>query len=169
MMPLSDAVFDSAHTVRCELASEVLRSSGRLRLQVMGWSMLPAVWPGDVVTVERAQCEDVSAGDIVLFTRDRRLFVHRVVAKTGRGETLRIITRGDGMSEPDPPISNFQLLGKISLITRGEKRIAPPRNIGFGWRMIGALVRRSHWCARVLVRLYEFGHRSEGHLAPCRS
>jgi len=40
-------------TLGCELAAEVLRSSGRLRLRATGTSMLPAVWPGDVLSVCR--------------------------------------------------------------------------------------------------------------------
>ena len=39
--------------VKCELAAEVLRSSGELRLRVTGSSMLPAVWPGDELTIRR--------------------------------------------------------------------------------------------------------------------
>ena len=34
------------------LAVEALRLTGRLRLQVRGESMLPALWPGDVVEAE---------------------------------------------------------------------------------------------------------------------
>src|ERR1700758_403813 len=71
-----------AHALKCELAGEVLRSSGKLRLRVTGCSMLPAVWPGDTLFVERTTRESVEEGDIVLYERDRRFFVHRVVRKT---------------------------------------------------------------------------------------
>jgi len=37
------------HALKCELAGEVLRSSGRLRLKVSGSSMLPVIRPGDTL------------------------------------------------------------------------------------------------------------------------
>ena len=36
-----------------DLAAEVLRQFGEVRLKVTGASMLPSVWPGDVLTVRR--------------------------------------------------------------------------------------------------------------------
>ena len=78
-MTASPQVFDDAHAVKCELAGEVLRASGRVRLQVTGWSMLPSVWPGDTLVIESVASDAVSEGDIVLFSRERRLFAHRVV------------------------------------------------------------------------------------------
>ena len=77
------AIGRSAYALKCELAGEVLRSSGTLRLRAMGWSMLPTVWPGDTLVIERIHSDAVSEGDIVLFGRDRRVFAHRVVAKSG--------------------------------------------------------------------------------------
>jgi hypothetical protein len=39
----------SRETLGCELAAEVIRSFGRVRLRATGTSMLPAIWPGDVL------------------------------------------------------------------------------------------------------------------------
>ena len=63
------------------LASEVLRASGTLRLTAPGHSMLPTLWPGDLLTVEARSIDQVQAGDVVLFTRENRFFVHRVLRK----------------------------------------------------------------------------------------
>ena len=81
VMTSAPQVLDEAHALKCDLAGEVLRSSGTLRLQVMGWSMLPTVLPGDTLVIESAHSNSVCEGDIVLFGRDRRLFAHRVVTK----------------------------------------------------------------------------------------
>ena len=81
------------HALKCELAGEVLRSSGRLRLRVTGWSMLPAIFPGDTLVIERANGESLGKGDIVLFHRDRRLFVHRVSGTSGSDQDLQIVTQ----------------------------------------------------------------------------
>ena len=67
--------------IGCELAAEVLRSSGKLRFRATGVSMLPTVWPGDVLLVHRPHALPVLPGDIVLFARAGRLVAHRVVEK----------------------------------------------------------------------------------------
>ena len=36
-----------------DLDAQVIRQFGELRLKVTGASMLPSVWPGDVLTVRR--------------------------------------------------------------------------------------------------------------------
>ena len=63
----------------CEMAAEVLRSSGNLCLRVSGLSMLPAVWPGDILNVSRLDANLALPGDIVLYGREGRLVAHRVV------------------------------------------------------------------------------------------
>ncbi len=80
-MNLAAPSLGNANALKCELAGEVLRSSGTLRLRVTGWSMLPTVMPGDTLVIEHVSSDAVSEGDIVLFVRDRRFFVHRVVTK----------------------------------------------------------------------------------------
>jgi len=153
MMPALQ-VFDDAHARKCELAAEVLRSCGRLRLQVAGWSMLPTVWPGDTLVVERANANAVSEGDIVLFGRDRRLFAHRVVTKRSQSGDSQLVTRGDAMPAKDSPVSDDELLGKVSYIVRDGKCIEPSRSLRFSERAIAALVRSSEIAARVVVGVH---------------
>lgn len=138
---------DRAHASKCELAGEVLRSFGTLRLQVTGWSMLPAIWPGDILYFERAEPSELSKGEIVLFSRDRRLFAHRVL-KTG---AKAIVTRGDAMRHTDPAVAHDELLGKVAAIARDGKRFQPRTRPSFSQRAIGALVRSSDFAARVIV------------------
>jgi signal peptidase I len=150
---------DDAHAIKCQLAAEVLRSSGTLRLQVTGWSMLPSVWPGDTLLVDRANSSAVSEGDMVLFARDRRLFAHRVVSKRGHHEDSRvvtqIVTRGDAMPAPDSPVSDRELLGKVSSILRNGQWIKPRRSLRFAERAVAALVRSSEIAARVVVGMHQ--------------
>lgn len=149
-MSLSSPVFDDAHALKCELAAEVLRSSGTLRLQVMGWSMLPSIWPGDTLVVDSVDRDGVSAGDIVLFGRDRRLFAHRVVSKTSNSPE-QILTRGDAMSAPDSPVSDDELLGKVSAVLRNGKCVGPRPSLNISERAVAALVRSSEIASRVVV------------------
>jgi len=145
------------HALKCELAGEVLRSSGQLRLRVTGWSMLPTIFPGDTLLIERAGADRVSEGDIVLFRRDRRLFVHRVSGKSGGPRDLQIVTQGDGMRNPDPLVSGSQLLGKVSFVVRNGRCLEPPNRPGLSMRAVAALVRRSSSAARVIVGVHKMG------------
>lgn len=152
-MNSSDVVFSDAHGVQCELAREVLRSSGTLRLGVTGWSMLPTLWPGDTLIIEGTNSDGVVPGDIVLFARDRRFFVHRVVGRTA--DAGGVHTRGDAMPQMDPPVSNRELLGRVVSIERGGTCVAPSREIRAGNRSVAALVRHSAAAARVAVAVHE--------------
>lgn len=152
-MNASPQAWDEAHAVKCGLAAEVLRSSGSLRLRVMGWSMLPTVWPGDTLVVDSMRSSAVSVGDVVLFSRDRRLFVHRVVAKDGAHDS-KFLTRGDAMPHADAPVSDHELLGKVSCILRNGRRIEPSKTLRLGERAVAALVRRSEVAARVVVGVH---------------
>jgi len=139
---------DVIEAAKCELAGEVLRAWGTLRLRVTGWSMLPAVWPGDTLVVESASIGEVREGDIVLCGRNRRVCAHRVVKKLDRSTFL---TRGDAMRQPDPVVHSQELLGRVSHIVRDGKRAAVRRRRGIPERAIATIVRHSPTAARVLV------------------
>src|SRR4030095_8213006 len=80
------------------LAAEVLGCFGELQLRVIGSSMFPSVRPGDVLTIRRCAMSAVESGAIVLFTRDGRLFAHRVVAR----RNTHLVTRGDALEWHEP-------------------------------------------------------------------
>ena len=124
-IPLSDAAAE-----RSALAADSLRASGRLRLQVRGESMLPTLWPGDVVEIANRALKDVQAGEIVLAFRDGRFFLHRLLARTEAGGFLLY---GDSMPGPDPEFSGEALLGRlVGRAGRGQDQakalpVRPPR------------------------------------------
>src|SRR5436853_1552570 len=83
----------ATHELKCDLAADVIRRFGVLRLRVNGLSMLPSIWPGDVVSVSGADWGAYRPGDVVLYTRNGRLFVHRLVEVGGE----IAVTRGDAL------------------------------------------------------------------------
>src|SRR5437879_9623687 len=100
------------------LVADVLLRSGRLRqsvrLRVRGESMLPALWPGDVVEIASCSLEDVRPGEIVLARREGRLFLHRLVGRFyDCGTPNGFLLRGDSMPGPDPQFPNEALLGRL--------------------------------------------------------
>lgn len=116
---MEDALVDqpAREAERCALATESLLASGRLRMQVHGESMLPTLWPGDLVEIRSCSVDEVQPGEIVLARREGRFFLHRFL---GRSQTNGFLLRGDSMPSPDPQFSNEALLGR--LVSCGEQR-----------------------------------------------
>ena len=103
---------------RYGFATDVLQSLGTLRLQASGASMLPTLWPGDLLTIHSKTPAEVQVGDLVLCMRQGRFFVHRLIRKSSLGGELVLITRGDSMPQEDPPVAEKDLLGVVTSIRR---------------------------------------------------
>jgi len=132
----------------CELMAEVVRGAGWARLRVTGFSMLPAIWPGDVLTLRRHSGDLVRAGQIVVTLGDGRLTAHRVIfAPGGAGE--RVITRGDSVPSADPAVAAGEILGEVVGICRRGRAV---RVESRGWqRGVAWALRRSEVCTRLLM------------------
>jgi Peptidase S24-like len=124
------------------LVAEALRGRGRLRLRVHGESMLPTLWPGEVVEIEGCPPEEVRPGEIVLARRDGRLFLHRLVAPCApNGFRLR----GDSMPGADPPYPPEALLGRLA------------RRADVKWsRAVGMLLCHCGLARRLALKLYRW-------------
>ena len=145
----------SREAVGCELAAEVLNSFGRLRLRVVGISMLPTLWPGDIVSVHGHPAEEVKPGDIVVFRHGKRLVTHRVIQRTSCQKSIQWITRGDRMNYNDAPVSSQQLLGRVVSIERGSRRLVPRCSIAT--RLASWILRQSEFATIVVLRLRDWG------------
>ena len=140
-------------TFRCELITEALQLAGTVQLRVGGWSMLPTIWPGDIVLIKAADQNSVRTGDIALFRRGENLTVHRIL---DIDETAgQILSRGDAMPQSDPSFSSRELLGKVEFVLRNGKRIEPSRNLGLAQRAMADLMQRSETAARVAVTAHQ--------------
>jgi len=135
---------------RLELSAEVLQKGERLKLQVNGSSMLPSLFPGDVLTFRRCAPEEIVVGDIVLFMREGRCFVHRVAERMAGGASARLRTRGDALPSCDAPLVETEVLGRLATVERRGRRLPPP-SLGPVRSLLAGLVRRSPWAARALL------------------
>lgn len=98
---------------RMGLVSNLLREGKPVRLRAYGSSMVPAIHPGDTLTIEPARQPDIERGDVVLFSQRGQLVAHRVI------NLDPITTRGDAFSASDASIDAEGLLGRV---TRVEKQ-----------------------------------------------
>jgi len=163
----------ASRALKCELASEVLRSSGGLRLRVTGWSMLPTIWPGDTLLIDPVRRDNVVEGDVVLFARNHRLVAHRVVSRPEVSKgclpgNRKVQTQGDAVSQPDGPVSDGELMGRVSAIFRNEKRIEPRRSLRPSERAAAAVLRRSETAARVVAGMLTMRQTPQDRISPCQ-
>lgn len=105
------------------LVEEIVRTFGEVRLRVLGTSMAPAILPGDEVSVRFANLAEISAGEIVLFSRRGRFFIHRVVSSCGAPAMPCLITRGDRLGHDDPPVNSSEFLGRVVSIERANREV----------------------------------------------
>jgi signal peptidase I len=137
---------------RCELIAEALRLGRSVRIRVTGTSMLPAIWPGDIIAVAHSQM--TSVGDVVLFMRNGRLFAHRVV----RRDAAQFVTRGDAVMDCDPPLPLAQVLGRVTAVCDGMSERA------MGWpsihqKLLASVIRRSGIASRLVVNWRSLFHK----------
>jgi signal peptidase I len=132
------------------LAVEVLRSSGAIRLQALGTSMLPSIWPGDVLRIEAKPWEEMVPGDIVLVARNRRFFIHRLIEKNNS----HWITRGDSIPQNDAPVAQVQVLGKVSTIHRKGRVIPPSQRLSPLTRLLARMLCRWDSARNVALRIH---------------
>jgi signal peptidase I len=143
---------------KCSLAEEVLKSWGRLQLRAQGTSMLPSIWPGDLLTIQSHSPERAARGDIVLYLREGRFFIHRVVSKSSSGSEVFLFTRGDCMAQDDPPVHKTELLGVVTEIRRSGLLLAPTQKLS-PFRLVFAWV-LCHWALyqRMMLRFFARRH-----------
>ncbi len=157
----------------CELTADALRTGNETRIRVTGTSMIPAIWPGDVLKVSPSTQTSIAEGSIVLFIRNGRLFAHRVVARVG----VHLITRGDAVNDCDPPVSAAEMLGVVAGIIRLRGTVAKPlqpvapagacpepaRRVpviipgppSFGQRLVALAVRHSRLAYRLVLKRHK--------------
>jgi signal peptidase len=141
---------NGAPALGCELTVDVVRTFGEARLKVNGASMLPSVWPGDVVTVQRRELAELQPGQIVLCYREGELIAHRV--RSVLGDCL--IVQGDSLPQSDPPMAASDIVGQVVSIVRNGRSI--PLEQTWWQASLGSLLRRSDFCTRMTLR---FGRR----------
>ena len=100
-----------------ELMQAVLAKGASFRFRARGWSMMPIIRDGDVITVAPQAQPLPGIGDVVAFVRPSsgHLVVHRVVAR----EEAAVWIQGDSAADqPDELVPLGNLLGRVVRIER---------------------------------------------------
>lgn len=123
------SILGSREDPKLALVGEMLRRRETVRLELRGTSMLPSLWPGDLLTIQSAAYDELVPGDIVLVMRDNRFFVHRLVERRRDQDCIWWITRGDAVPQNDAPVAAWELLGQVSGARRGQRIFVPSRRV----------------------------------------
>jgi signal peptidase I len=130
-----------------------LRADGSVCFRVFGASMFPWIRSGDLVFVRSFAYEQASRGDVVLFERAGRLFVHRVIQSAvagGIGTQLgELVTKGDALDHEDEPVTRAEFLGRVIRVHRGNQHIDTE---SMGRVVVGRLIARFSGASFALYR-----------------
>ena len=123
--------------------------------------MLPTLWPGDILTVQSVRPEQVAPGEIVLYMRQDRFFIHRIVSRDLTRDKAFLVTRGDCVFEDDPPVGRSELLGRIVEVRRPGSTSVPVRKLSRFRRLLAWLF--CHWSffRRVGLRVWTYRPNSD--------
>jgi signal peptidase I len=122
-----------------ETLLDLLKRGNSAEISASGYSMFPTLRPGDRVLVNPLT-ENLPPvpGDILIVRNDDILILHRLleIGKNNNGETV-FITRGDSMTEPDPPAGNDQVIGTADSFRRNNRRMSLRSRItpGYEYRL----------------------------------
>lgn len=133
------------------MAAEVLQASGVLRLGVTGSSMLPTLWPGDIVTLV-AMTHEPQVGEIVLFRRCDQFVIHRVIQVAPSAGPSQITTRGDCMNDEDSMIAASDVLGRVTMVQRGSREFSVANRVSLPGKGIRWLLSRSDFLSNFALR-----------------
>ncbi|HUK31015.1 MAG TPA: signal peptidase I [Candidatus Acidoferrum sp.] len=154
-----------SNTSKCDLVSKAVRKAGRVRLRVSGTSMVPAIRPGDLITVESALLPEIAPGEVIVFIRSGRLVAHRVneivrcAARIRNGNSAQslhqseVITRGDRARRNDSPVSSSELIGRVTQIERGGRRVRLRDKLTAADQVVSRLLRISDRATVLYLRL----------------
>lgn len=80
---------------------------------VEGNSMLPTFHDGDIILVIGVKPSDLHVSDIIIYKLNGKLIVHRIIDIEIRNGKYIFITKGDNNFNPDPPVSEDQVVGRV--------------------------------------------------------
>lgn len=134
--------------------AELIRTLQVVWLPTKGTSMVPAIHPGDLLCVKRVDLGEVSRGDVIVYARQGRLIVHRVVVtRTDPSCEPFLITRGDRSLKNDVDVLSSELVGLVIMLERDRQRRSLGQHLSPAERAIRCLLCSSDWATYFYLRL----------------
>lgn len=123
-MRVTDPDKDQRKVLR-DLADELLDKGTSLRVEASGYSMYPAISPGNIIIIKPVPREELKCGMIIAWKRENDMVVHRLVLAYESDGERYFITRGDSCRSSDKPVSGDMIAGRVEAIYKGHNLIRP--------------------------------------------
>ncbi len=156
----------SRESLKLELAAEILRNFAEVQFVARGSSMLPAIYPGDCLTVRAFDGRVPRCGDVVLCRIADGFRVHRIVRILGEVSARLYVLRGDALTDEDAPVGSGELLGRVTLSERRGQVLELRAAMGMWQRALSMVVRRSKIAAALLLRWHALQEQNFRRAAP---
>ncbi|MEW6602760.1 MAG: hypothetical protein AB1499_17445 [Nitrospirota bacterium] len=131
------------NTGTLQLIEEILSGGSLLRIRVTGRSMTPLLQGREFLTLRQVACSALKKGDLILFSSNGRLILHRIICKFRSGDGSVILrTQGDAMTSDDGPVHQEKVLGKVILIEKScsKGRVIISDMESAGWVILNSLI-----------------------------
>jgi len=94
-----------------QLLEEALSNGHRVPFRLTGTSMLPLVWPGETIFLEKAKPEFLREGELIVFETTEALTAHRILRKKRKAGSYWFQPAGQEARIPDPWIRFSDVVG----------------------------------------------------------
>jgi ATP-binding cassette subfamily B protein len=111
-----------------ELAEILLDDNQALSFNMLGFSMYPALKPGDRGVVEKTELSKLKIGDIIVFKSNAKLVAHRLIRIEESGTEKVFIAKGDKNTHSDEPVEIQGIVGRITSFERNKKTVKGDSN-----------------------------------------
>lgn len=108
-----------------DLADELLDKGTSIRIEASGYSMYPAISPGNTIIIKPVPEEQLKCGMIIAWKREKDMVVHRLVLAYESDDKKYYITRGDSCRSYDKPVSGDMIAGRVEAIYKGHRLLRP--------------------------------------------
>jgi signal peptidase I len=96
---------------------------GTFLFRTSGQSMWPFVRDGDRLIVRSVLASQLKSGDVVVYKTQDSVVCHRIVARSGSGQELYFLVRGDCSQGAPERVAASAIIGRVCGIARGDKTV----------------------------------------------
>jgi energy-coupling factor transporter ATP-binding protein EcfA2 len=114
-------------SIAASAAGALLSAGKNITVTAGGYSMWPAIRPGDKVEIAPFVEGAAAAGRIVALRRDGGFVLHRITRVMTVSGRRVIVTSGDAAARADEPAGAGMIAGIVLSVTRSGRLITPPR------------------------------------------
>ncbi|MDM8003651.1 MAG: hypothetical protein QUS66_12225 [Bacteroidota bacterium] len=137
---------EEGFSIAAGTAAVLLEEGRNITVTAGGYSMWPAIRPGDEVIIGPCSSGAAAAGQIVALRRDGGFVLHRITdVIISEGRKL-IVTCGDAAARADEPAGPESVAGLVISVTRRGRQLPPPRRrrprwFNRSWALLDAVIR----------------------------